>query len=491
MKADSEKKRQKCGFFLVATVILALAGCGNMIHDLHDKERDGGSRPEVPALLNGQVTLHWNYYQGLDGPDEQVAVNMGLPDTPLDGPANHPWFTPVIWHKNRNFDRPLEPGYDPDNVYQAGDVLGAADTDLWAEWYITEQPAGSVAGWLAQAPAGPDPVRVPVRWTIARGNWERLLTEIHGGARAVQLDMRNCFGSVGDAIFDSVTGVFDADGALGGDAQTGKGRVVALALPDTVREIRDYTYPDANFAGFTVLKGVSGEGMKRIGDTAFKQIPLTGASFPNVTAIGKYAFIQCTDLADIDCPKTVSIGDNAFAGCTNLKKADFPLAEAIVQFTFSGCISLEELRFPLVESIGNRSFAGCSALKEAEFPGITTGDIGTNAFDSSGLESVSFPNARGAIRAYAFFECAYLETVHIPRITVIAEAAFYNCASLTSITMGETPPALNGDYHFTGSTPDSFTIRVPIGRVTAYASWKGTTYPASFNNDSNIVIEGY
>jgi hypothetical protein len=469
---------------LLGAAILTFAGCGNMIHDLHDKEGGGGSRPgpvpepvpgpEGPAPLNGQVTLHWNYYQGLDGPDEQVAVSLGLPDTPLDASAYQtPWFTPVIWHKNRNFDRPLEPGYDPDNVYQAGEVLGETDTELWAEWYITEQPAGSVTGWLAQAPAGPDPaqhpVRVPVRWTIARGNWERLLTEIHGGAREVELDMRNCVGSVGDDIFNSVTGVFDADGAMVGDAQTGKGWVVALALPDTVRETRDYTFPAVNFAGFTGLRGVSGEGMERIGDTAFRQIPLTGASFPNVTAIG----------------------EDAFTRCTNLKKADFPLAEDISIDAFAGCINLEEVRFPLLESIGARSFSGCYALKEAEFPGITTGDIGTTAFDSSGLESVSFPNARGAIGEGAFSECEYLETVHIPQITVIYGSAFCDCASLTSITMGETPPVLNGFIHFTSTTPDNFTIRVPIGSVTAYENWINSNSARFNTSGTNIVIEGY
>jgi hypothetical protein len=418
-----------------------------------------------------------------------VSVTLGIPDTSPDASAYRAaQFTTVIWHKNRNFDRPFEPGYDPGNLYRAGDVLTEADTELWAEWYINDQ-AGWVSDWLNTVPAGPNPVRVPIRWTIGQGNWTRLLEETATAGRYVKLDMRKCAGSVGDDIFNSTTGVFDPDRGIGGTAQTGQGLVAALVLPDTVTEIKADSI--GVFYNFSNLASLSGDGVEQLYDYAFDRVAsLTSASFPNVTDIGGHAFRE-TGLVRADFPKAVTIGDTAFISCADLIRADFPKAVNIGSAAFGMCTSLEEVHFPLAERIGTNAFNNCDSLEEVEFPGVTE-SIGDDAFNfCDRLRSVSFPNLSGTIRRGAFYDCPSLETVNIPKVGTILNYAFSYCPVLRVITMGATPPVLGGNNHFLGTTPAAFTIRVPAGNRGAYETWKGTTYPGSFNAPGSVIIEEY
>lgn len=83
------------------------------------------------------------------------------------------------------------------------------------------------------------------------------------------------------------------------------------------------------------------------------------------------------------------------------------------------------------------AFTG-SAIKDLEIPGNIT-SIGNRAFyDCSSLTSVTMGNSVTSIDFAAFGDCRSLTSITIPnRVKSISYSAFYNCSSLTSVTVGD------------------------------------------------------
>ena len=77
--------------------------------------------------------------------------------------------------------------------------------------------------------------------------------------------------------------------------------------------------------------------------------------------------------------------------------------------------------------------------------------IGSGAFyDCSSLTSVTIPNSVTSIRNSAFFGCSSLTSITIPNsVTSIGNWAFWNCSGLTSVTIPNSVTSI-GDYAFDG-----------------------------------------
>src|SRR5574344_559042 len=96
---------------------------------------------------------------------------------------------------------------------------------------------------------------------------------------------------------------------------------------------------------------------KPIGDIAIPESVTYNKTDYSVTAIGNYAFYNCSGLTSIGIPGSVtSIGNYTFQKCTNLKSAIIPdNATAIAVSLFDNCSSLSSITIPnTVETIGNR-----------------------------------------------------------------------------------------------------------------------------------------
>jgi hypothetical protein len=160
---------------------------------------------------------------------------------------------------------------------------------------------------------------------------------------------------------------------------------------------------------------------------AFYRCALASVSLPKAEYIGKYAFYDCSALSSISALNVQTIESFAFRSCDSLTEVTLPKATVLGSYAFHSCPALTSISLPLVERIGGQAFYSCS-----------------------GLVSIS-----------------------LPLVESIGNQTFYGCSSLDYLTLGSTPPTLEGNV-FTSAKP-SEAIYVPAEAVDTY---KNTTAEA-------------
>ena len=141
----------------------------------------------------------------------------------------------------------------------------------------------------------------------------------------------------------------------------------------------------------------------------------------NVSSIGAWAFVSCSNLTSITLSNTVkNIGDKAFYYCRALTSIRFPNS---------------------VENMGSWTFQGCSSLTEVIIPDSVT-----------------------AIHSGTFSDCRQLESITIPAsVNHIGSGAFGGCTALSHVCyLGTKDPKGDGSTGFFDSCP-SDQVYVPMG----------------------------
>ena len=274
---------------------------------------------------------------------------------------------------------------------------------------------------------------------------------------------QNCYALTSVTIPNSVTSIRES-------AFEGCISLVNITIPESVTSI-----------GASVFKGCSSltnikipDGVENISLTLFCGCTsLTSITIPNsVTCISTSAFENCCTLTSIMIPNSVtSIGDSAFQGCTSL--TSITISDSVTRigdYAFYNCQHLVDV-------------CNLSSLRITK--GSTAyGYIGyyaLNVYTSTSVEHKVWKNANGytfyedgnacyllgytgyqtnlslpescngkdyAICQYAFYDCASLTNITIPDSVIgIGAYAFQNCSALTSITVPDSVTSI-GSYAF-------------------------------------------
>ena len=338
--------------------------------------------------------------------------------------------------------------------------------------------------------------------------------------------------------------------SIGNAVFYGCSSLTSITIPEGVTSIDSST-----FYGCSSLTSVTiPEGLTSIGGSAFNGCSsLTSITIPeSVTSIGSDTFSGCSSLTSITIPEGVkSIGAGAFSGCSSLTSITIPESvTSIGSYTFFGCNSLASIAIPeSVTSIGKYAFYNCSSLTRIAFPeGVTS--IGSYAFSGcSSLTSITIPESVTSIDDSAFLyvnniiyngsllgspwgaKCinGYIEyglvyrdsskkellgcsssrtgSVSIPNsVEKIGGLAFYNCSSLTSITLPTPVKSYTLSYNANGGSnapvqrdvniickgwseiPNAFDVKFYCGEKYNYSPNANITLYAIWNDSANGAV---
>lgn len=160
----------------------------------------------------------------------------------------------------------------------------------------------------------------------------------------------------------------------------------------------------------------------------------------SVTAIGKYAFRNCSSLTSAIVPNTVKTINTSFYSCVNLQNVEIGNSvTSISGNAFRDCHSLTSIELPnSLLTIGGYTFMGCENLTTASLGNSLT-LLGRSAFSGCvSLAAINFPETLASIGTNAFYNCKNLKTLEIPSsLNSIGEGAFDYCSSLFFINVDE------------------------------------------------------
>ncbi len=320
-------------------------------------------------------------------------------------------------------------------------------------------------------------------------------------------------------IAGCINSVIPDDGSvtsIGEFAFSGCEGLASIAIPDSVTSIGEFAfYGCSGLTSITIPDSVTS-----IGDYAFSGCSgLTSITIPDsVTSIGLCAFSDCSSLTNITIPDGVtSIGDYAFSGCSGLTSITIPdSVTSIGDSAFSGCSSLTSITIPDgVTSIGDSAFSGCSSLTSITIPdGVTSIDYRA-FYGCSSLTSITLPDSVTRISRYAFSDTAYYndeanwtdDVLYIGNHLIeaktslsgaytikegtkrIADSAFYDCSSVTSITIPDNVTSIGNSAFSNCSSLTSITIPDGVTIVGTFA-FRGCSSLTNITIPDGVTIVG-
>lgn len=234
------------------------------------------------------------------------------------------------------------------------------------------------------------------------------------------------------------------------DACTG---LTEIILPQKLTTLGKFAFRNCKSLSTVTLP----ETVTSIGESAFDAcVSLENLTIPDgVNNISKGAFGGCTSLKTmtINNPNIV-LGASVFEGCSGLKTVKLPEGIKTIPASFFASSGIEEITLPsTVTEIGQTAFMGTRSLSAIDLTncsGLIT--IGNNAFAASGISQIQLPNSLRMIKSNAF-EASGLTSITIPDSVMgngeangdggIGELAFWNCANLKNVSIPKGISRLN------------------------------------------------
>ena len=251
--------------------------------------------------------------------------------------------------------------------------------------------------------------------------------------------------------------------SIGDSAFSGCSRLTSITIPNSVTSIGSYAFDgchityanipttaidcvatDIDSVAKSILKTViitSGESIS--GNAFYNCSSLTSVTIGNsVTSIGDWAFFGCSSLTSITIPDSVtSIGFGAFKGCSSLEEITMPFVGAV-----AGKTSRDTYQYPFGCIFGMTSYTGGTATEQYYYGPSTSSTTLSTYYVPASLKKVTVTG--GNILYGAFYNCSSLTSVTIGNsVTSIGSYAFNGCSSLTSIAIPNSVTSI-GEYAF-------------------------------------------
>jgi hypothetical protein len=204
----------------------------------------------------------------------------------------------------------------------------------------------------------------------------------------------------------------------------------------------------------------------------FTALDLRGCQGTIIEAMSKTIAPNKGMIVSIILPDTVtSIGVSGFFGYDSLVSVELPKVITLDKGAFKDCLRLESVYMPELKTLtagtgsDNGVFRGCAALKTVVIPKVE--DIGDYAFYKCGALTALFLPVATSVGKSAFRYGDVLSTVFLPKAAFIGNYAFADCPRLSSFTLGDLPPVLEGKNIFPKDTLPR-NILVPASVVDVY-----------------------
>jgi len=196
-------------------------------------------------------------------------------------------------------------------------------------------------------------------------------------------------------------------------------------------------------------------------------------SMNNLKEVPSYAFNNAI-LSEVHLDNCSIVGLLAFGNCQSLTEINLPNVTLVANDAFNNCRNLQSVTLPRCESIGGTAFAGCSSLTYFSAPNVKT--IEAMAFQTDPIPDAYFPNCI-TLGYGVFYFCWSLSRAYFPALMYMQPQCFYDCSSLTELTL----------------CMENYRIPVYNGTLdnTPFQSGVGTIYVADTMYDRFISTEGW
>ena len=240
---------------------------------------------------------------------------------------------------------------------------------------------------------------------------------------------------------------------------------------------------DEDFAKIGQMKNIIG---CDLGQAEFDALPdetfaylgnLSYVKLPEgLKTIGNMAFYNCRMLRELIMPNSVTnlVTDNnnygVFENCESLTKLVFSDSlEYLPSSVARDCSLLETVHLPLnLKKIGNRSFYNNNSLTDINIPN-TLEQIGSYAFYSCAIDSLSLPESMKLIGEDAFKYCRKLEYLELPSSIESYDGTFDYCDYINTIVVNAiVPPVIAHNDMFYNVPKGNIKLIVPPLGINAY-----------------------